>query len=123
MPHNYTNQQFLKKRERRQSVIDIANAHPDWNILQIREEQQRRYPGYTDTAVRMALRDAGINRAMPRNTKRGPRPVMECVKCGRRFKYKKCPKCDEVKVEKRMRAVCHSYSGRSRLSASYVELL
>jgi hypothetical protein len=99
----YTNPAMIAKRASRRNGIQIALDHPDWNLMQVLEEQRKVYPTYTEAALRQALRDAGVPRSKPR-------PVG--VKYGER--KPKAPKKPEP-----IRAAVHGYHGRSRLLGSY----
>jgi len=50
----------------RQNLLDIAKANPTWNLVQILEKQREKYPRYTETAARQALRREGMPRSKPR---------------------------------------------------------
>lgn len=105
----YTDERFLNKRRKRQCAIDTAIANPTWSIREVQAAVQQAHGAYTEVAVRMALKDAGIARKQPR-----PKG-MKYDTSGEKKRPKAIPAAP-------IRASVHSYSGRSRLSAGYTEL-
>lgn len=107
----YSNEAMLYKRRARQNIIDLALANPGWNLTEIVTEQHKSHPGYTETAARVALREAGLVRSKPRTTY-GPRKASP--EPSKRAKVAQPPSTH--------RAAVHGYHGRSRLLSNYVEL-